>query len=171
LERYLAPDLVLPLITAHGCYFGKCAFCNVGYGDHYFSPFRVEQIVQQMKLMHEKYGCRHIFFVDEAIPPRILRLLSEALQENNPFNWGGAVRFEKVLSDDLLEKSSASGCRMMLFGLESASEPVMERMVKGTYLKDMSRILHSGTAAGIWMHTFFFFGFPGETIEDRSGNG
>ena len=35
LERYLAPELVLPLATSHGCYHGKCAFCNVGYG----SPF------------------------------------------------------------------------------------------------------------------------------------
>jgi hypothetical protein len=29
-----------------------------------------------------------------------------------------------------------------------------------------SRILRDGTAAGIWNHTFFFFGFPTETIED-----
>jgi anaerobic magnesium-protoporphyrin IX monomethyl ester cyclase len=166
LERYLAPDLVLPLITAHGCYFGKCAFCNVGYGEQYFSPYKVEQITGQMQLMHEKYDCQHIFFVDEAIPPRLLRQLSEVLGESSRFHWGGAVRFEKVLSDDLLEKSAASGCRMMLFGLESASEPIMQKMIKGTQLKEMSRILHSGTAAGIWMHTFFFFGFPGETIEN-----
>src|SRR5690606_16826112 len=33
LDRYLAPHLVLPLMTARGCYFGKCAFCNVGYGE------------------------------------------------------------------------------------------------------------------------------------------
>ena len=26
LERYLAPERVLPLMTAHGCYHGKCAF-------------------------------------------------------------------------------------------------------------------------------------------------
>ena len=29
----------------------------------------------------------------------------------------------------------------------------------------MSRILHDSTAAGLWNHTFFFFGFPGETME------
>ena len=167
LERYLAPDLVLPLITAHGCYFGKCAFCNVGYGDHFhYHPYQAEQIAQQMQFMHEKYHCRHIFFVDEAIPPRILRLLTETLEQNYPIHWGGAVRFEKVLSDELLAKLPAVGCQMLLFGLESASEPIMDRMIKGTQLKDMSRILYSGTDAGIWMHTFFFFGFPGETIED-----
>jgi anaerobic magnesium-protoporphyrin IX monomethyl ester cyclase len=166
LERYLAPELVLPLITAHGCYFGKCAFCNVGYGDAFFSPFQAAEIVAQMRLMHEKYGCRHIFFVDEAIPPRTLRLLTELLDERNPIHWGGAVRFEKALTDDLLQKLPQSGCQMMLFGLESASEPIMERMIKGTRLEDMSRILRTNAAAGIWSHTFFFFGFPGETIEN-----
>ncbi|MBN2304419.1 MAG: cobalamin-dependent protein, partial [Anaerolineae bacterium] len=33
LDRYLAPRLVLPLLTARGCYYGKCGFCNVGYGE------------------------------------------------------------------------------------------------------------------------------------------
>jgi radical SAM superfamily enzyme YgiQ (UPF0313 family) len=166
LDRYLSPELVLPLITAHGCYFGKCAFCNVGYGDHHFHPFQVEQIISQMKLMQEKYGCRHIFFVDEAIPPRTLRLMSESLNGSNTIHWGGAVRLEKALSDSLLESLPASGCQMMLFGLESASEPIMERMIKGTQVKEMSRILRANARAGIWSHTFFFFGFPGETIED-----
>ena len=30
----------------------------------------------------------------------------------------------------------------------------------------MSRILVESADAGIWNHTFFFFGFPGETLED-----
>jgi hypothetical protein len=42
----------------------------------------------------------------------------------------------------------------------------MDRMVKGTHLEVIRRILPASTAAGIWNHTFFFFGFPGETLED-----
>jgi hypothetical protein len=76
------------------------------------------------------------------------------------------VRFEKALSDPLLAKISASGCRALLFGLESAAEPIMQRMIKGTQREDMSRILRSGATAGIWNHVFFFFGFPSETIAD-----
>jgi hypothetical protein len=30
----------------------------------------------------------------------------------------------------------------------------------------MHRILRESTEIGIWNHTFFFFGFPGETLED-----
>ncbi len=168
LDRYLAPELVLPLLTARGCYFGKCAFCNVGYGEpEAFSQLRAEQLAEQMLALQDRYGVRHIFFADEAITPRNLRKLSPLLEDlGKPLQWGGCVRFEKVISGELLESMERGGCSMILFGLESASEPVMDLMIKGTELEHMSRILHESHAAGIWNHTFFFFGFPGETLED-----
>ncbi|HLU08444.1 MAG TPA: radical SAM protein [Oceanobacillus sp.] len=168
LTRYLAPYLVLPLLTARGCYFGKCAFCNVGYGEaDAFSQLRAEQLAEQMMALHEKYGVRHIFFSDEAITPRNLRQLSPILENlGAPIQWGGCVRFEHVISAELLQSMNRGGCAMILFGLESASERVIQFMVKGTELDDMSRILRESHEAGIWNHTFFFFGFPGETLQD-----
>ncbi|MBI5958921.1 MAG: hypothetical protein HY866_09315 [Chloroflexi bacterium] len=167
LDRYLACELVLPLLTARGCYYGKCAFCNVGYGEpEAFSQLGAEQLATQMIALYEKYGASRIFFADEAVTPRNLRNLSPILEKaNTPIQWGGCVRFEKVISSDLLQSMGRGGCTMLLFGLESASEQVIQFMEKGTELEHMSRILHESHAAGIWNHTFFFFGFPGETIE------
>ncbi|HMN31276.1 MAG TPA: radical SAM protein, partial [Caldilineaceae bacterium] len=168
LDRYLAPVPGLPLLTARGGYFGKCAFCNVGYGEaESFSQLRAEQLADQMVTLQRTYGVNHIFFADEAITPRNLKHLSPLLAaQGAPIHWGGCARFEKVISHELLQSMYAGGCRMILFGLESASPTVMEAMVKGTELAQMSRILRESTAAGIWNHTFFFFGFPGETLAD-----
>jgi radical SAM family protein len=168
LDRYLVPDLVLPLITAHGCYHGLCAFCNVGYGaGKGFVPFQVDQLAEQMMALHAKYGARHIFFTDEAIPPRTMRLLSAKLIElGAPVDWASCARLEKVITSDLLQTLSRAGCRMLFYGLETASERMIEHMLKGTQRETMSRVLREGTQAGIWNHTFFFFGFPTETIED-----
>ncbi len=168
LDRYLSPRLALPLLTARGCYFGKCAFCNVGYGEsESFSQLRAQQLAEQMLALHQKYGTRHIFFSDEAVTPRNLRELSKILSEQeSQLSWGGCARFEKVISKELLQDMHKSGCRMILFGLESASEAIMDHMIKGTQLPHMSRILKESTEAGIWNHTFFFFGFPGETLEN-----
>lgn len=168
LDKYLAPHLVLPLLTARGCYFGKCAFCNVGYGEaESFSQLRAEELADQMLALHEKYGVNHIFFADEAITPKNLRALPPVLETlETRFHWGGCVRFEKVISQETLNSIQNAGCRMILFGLESASEAIMDRMIKGTKTEDMSRILKESTQAGIWNHTFFFFGFPGETLAD-----
>lgn len=168
LDRYLAPRLALPLLTARGCYFGKCAFCNVGYGEsETFSQLRAEQLAEQMMTLQRKYGVKHIFFSDEAITPRNLKGLSPILADlGTPLHWGGCARFEKVVTGELLQSMYAGGCRMILFGLESASQPIMDLMIKGTQLEHMGRILRESTEAGIWNHTFFFFGFPGETLED-----
>lgn len=168
LDRYLAPKLVLPLMTARGCYFGKCAFCNVGYGEaENFSQLKAEHLADQMLTLKEKYGTEHIFFADEAITPRNLRDLPQVLQErNSPVHWSGCLRFEKVINRNLLQKAYDGGMRMILFGLETASEAMIQRMVKGTQIDNMNRILEESAEVGIWNHTFFFFGFPGETLEN-----
>lgn len=168
LDRYLAPHLTLPLLSARGCYFGKCAFCNVGYGEaENFSLMRSEMLAEQIMALHRRYGVEHIFFSDEALTPRTLRELSAIMQrDGTPVLWGGCTRFEKTLTADLLQQMYRGGCRMILFGLESASEAIMNRMIKGTKLEHMHRILRESATVGIWNHTFFFFGFPGETIDD-----
>jgi anaerobic magnesium-protoporphyrin IX monomethyl ester cyclase len=167
LGRYLTPSLVLPLQTSRGCYHGKCAFCNVGYG--YPSPYRqvsAEHLVEHMLALKKRYAVRYIFFADEAISPRTLRDLAAALEGlGSPLHWCGCARFEKALKRELLERMARGGCRMLLFGLETASPPIMQYMAKGTQLDCMRRVLQDSARAGIWNHTFFFFGFPGETID------
>ncbi|HEU5089090.1 MAG TPA: radical SAM protein, partial [Roseiflexaceae bacterium] len=168
LDRYLSPQRVLPLMTARGCYFGKCAFCNVGYGEsESFSLMGSELLADQMMTLKRKYGVEQIFFSDEALTPRTMRDLSRIMKrDGTPLLWGGCARFEKPLTGELLQSMYEGGCRMILFGLESASEAIMQRMNKGTRLENMHRILRESTDVGIWNHTFFFFGFPGETLED-----
>ena len=167
-KLYLSPERVLPLLTAHGCYHGSCAFCNVGYGwDHSYRQLQAEHIVEQMLALHHKYGARHIFFADEAITPKNLKHMSALLTEKgSPVDWTGCTRFERALTPDILDSLRKGGCRMLLFGLETASDPIVHSMDKGTQLETISRILKTGAAAGIWNHTFFFFGFPGETLEN-----
>lgn len=168
LAKYLVPEPVLPLLTAHGCYHAKCAFCNVGYaGTDGFYPRSASEVMQEIETLVSRYHARHIFFADEALTPRMARELCEQLENaGTPVDWCICVRFDRAFSTDLLERMSRAGCRMLLYGLETASEPVIQRMVKGTHLDQMSRILHDSARAGIWNHAFFFFGFPGERMED-----
>ena len=166
LDRYLAPRLVLPLLTSHGCYHGQCAFCNVGYGGpNFFCQLPAERVVERMMALHDKHGVQHIFFADEAITPHNLKRMSPLLEElGAPIHWCGCARLEKALTRERLESMARGGCRMLLFGLETASEPILQRMAKGTQREHMGRILREGAEVGIWNHVFFFFGFPGETI-------
>ena len=168
LDKYLAPGLVLPLVTSRGCYHHKCAFCNVGYGaPDRFEQLPAESVVEQMLHLQKSYPLRHIWFADEAITPHNLRQMSPLLEKwGAPIEWSAYVRFDRAISRELLESMYGGGCRMLFFGLESASPRIMQAMQKGIELPVVKRILRDSAAAGFWNHLFFFFGFPGEMIED-----
>jgi radical SAM superfamily enzyme YgiQ (UPF0313 family) len=167
LDKYLAPELILPLMMAYGCYHGKCAFCSVGYGEPVYYQLEAEKLVGQMNTLRKKYGARHVFFADEAMTPRNLRVMSAALQaQGAPMSWGGCARFDAAFSPELLQHMARGGCRMLLFGLETANERLSDHMDKGVTMANVRRVLADSHAAGIWNHTFFFFGFPTETIEE-----
>jgi len=168
LDSYLTPSRVLPVWASRGCYWGRCAFCNVGYGESkHFDELQAERVVEEMTTLSEAYDTNNFFFADEALTPRMLRALSSLLIERDvSFNWATCARFEPGINADLLKQMRRAGCRLLSFGMESGSQRVLDRMDKGTNLETMQRILQDSAAAGIWNHAFMFFGFPGETEED-----
>ena len=168
LDSYLAPARVLPVWASRGCYWGRCAFCNVGYGESKrFREQCAERVGEQMIALSRRYNTRHFFFADEALSPRLLKGLSRHLiRAGVDLDWACCARFEPGISGDLLGTMRRAGCRMVLYGLESGSQRILDRMIKGTKLSVAERILHEGAQAGIWNHIFFFFGFPGETEQD-----
>jgi radical SAM superfamily enzyme YgiQ (UPF0313 family) len=168
LDLYLTPSHVLPVWAARGCYWGRCAFCNVGYGESkHFDELQAERVVEEMTTLSKAYSTDKFFFADEALTPRMLRALSSLLIERNAsFNWATCARFEPGITADLLKQMRRAGCRLLSFGMESGSQRVLDRMDKGTNVALMQRVLEDSAAAGIWNHAFMFFGFPGETEED-----
>jgi anaerobic magnesium-protoporphyrin IX monomethyl ester cyclase len=168
LDLYFTPSLVLPVWASRGCYWGRCAFCNVGYGESkHFDELQAERVVDEMTTLSKAYGTTDFFFADEALTPRMLRALSSLLVERGTsFNWATCARFEPGITADLLKQMRRAGCRLLSFGMESGSQRVLDRMDKGTDVGTMRRILQDSAAAGIWNHAFMFFGFPGETEED-----
>ncbi len=168
LEKYLAPEIILPVQACRGCYWQNCAFCNLGYGQSRdWRPRAAEHVVDEMAALQERYGTRFFFLVDEALPPSLLRAMTcEIKSRNLEIRWSGCARFEKALDADLLQDLFFAGCRVLNYGLESGSQRILDRMTKGTDLHDVSRILREGAEAGIWNHIFVFFGFPGETEGD-----
>ncbi len=60
----------------------------------------------------------------------------------------------------------AGGARVILWGVESGSQRVLDAMGKGTRVAEMERVLAEAARAGIWNLAFLLFGFPGETAAD-----
>ncbi len=156
------------LTLAHGCYWGKCSFCD-GTLDYIrrYEPNEVKTIVDRMERMTEQTGEGGFHFVDEAAPPMLLREMAlEILRRRLTVVWWGNIRFERAFTADLCRLLKASGCIAVSGGVEVASERVLALINKGVTLPQLIRTTDHFTRAGIMVHTYLMYGFPSETARE-----
>jgi hypothetical protein len=156
------------LTVAHGCYWKQCTFCDVGLdyiGRYEASPS--ELLADRIETLIAETGRRGFHFVDEAAPPAGLKALALALLERGiSVSWWGNIRFEEAFSPDLCRLLAASGCIAVSAGLEVASDRLLAAMKKGITVKQTARVAAAFQAAGILVHAYLMYGFPGETIAE-----
>ena len=169
LEKYFVPDRILPYLATRGCYWGRCEFCD--HGEGYTAGYRtkkIDEIIQEIRGLREKYQTRHFHFTDESYPPALFRKLTRKLVETNiDIAWTTHMRFEKsLLEQPVWDDAAASGCKYLHFGYESGNERVLKLMDKATTTDVIHKSLDLSANVGIWNHVMGFFGFPGERRED-----
>lgn len=167
LRLYHAPVSVLPVQTSRGCYYRKCAFCNLHLDHRNFRLRRAELLLEDIRKLSQEYQTPYFFFTDESVPVSQLREISQGLLENKQeIKWMGGVRFENALSLDVLRKMYESGCQKLVFGLESYNQRVLDIMKKGTKVEVVKRILDECLKVGISFHLYLIIGFPTETEKE-----
>ncbi len=76
------------------------------------------------------------------------------------------ARLEKEFTYELLKKIKKSGCIAIHWGLDSASERILNYVNKGITIENAQNVLKNSRRAGIFNCIFLIFGFPTETIDD-----
>jgi len=158
----------LKLQVANGCYWHRCAFCDVGldYIGRYHPP-RVEELVEQMARMVCETGQTGFHFTDEALAPAFLRQLSDALiQRKLKVTWWGNVRFEKTFTPELAHLMAQAGCIAVTGGLECANDRLLALMNKGVTCAGASKVCQAFARAGILVHAYLMYGFPTQTRQE-----
>jgi hypothetical protein len=115
----------------------------------------------------DRYGVRRFHLTDNAIPVAILRSMADAGSVLRGLSWHGFARFEReLLEPGFASALAAAGCSMLQLGLESGSQPLLDRMGKGTRVADASEILSNLSRAGIVAYVYVMLGVPEETETD-----
>ncbi len=165
-SKYFAPEIILPFQSSRGCYWGKCSFCDQDFGQN-FNVKNIEKLTDEFIQLKEKYGIKYFEFIDESVGPSYLAELSKKIKEKNiDINYFFDARLEGTFSFEILKEAYNTGLKMILWGLESGSNSVMELINKGIDIEKRLEILKNSKDAGIWNFAFIFFGFPTETMED-----
>ena len=156
------------LTVAHGCYWKKCAFCDVGldYIQRY-EPAPATLLADRIEALVEETWESGFHFVDEAAPPsRLADLALELLDRGRVISWWGNIRFEESFTPDFCRLLAASGCIAVTGGMEVASDRLLEKMEKGIDVAQVARVASAFAQAGIMVHAYLMYGFPTETARE-----
>ncbi|WP_417366342.1 B12-binding domain-containing radical SAM protein [Flavobacterium beibuense] len=156
------------LTMAHGCYWGKCTFCDISL-DYIkiYEPIAAKLLVDRMEELVEQTGQNGFHFVDEAAPPALMRELAlEIIRRKLAVTWWTNIRFEKSFTADLCRLLKASGCIAVSGGLEVASDRLLELIQKGVTVAQVARVTRNFTEAGIMVHAYLMYGFPTQTAQE-----
>lgn len=156
------------LTMAHGCYWGKCTFCDISL-DYIklYEPVAASLLVDRMEELIDQTGESGFHFVDEAAPPALMRSVAiEILKRKLVVSWWTNIRFEKSFTSDLVVLLKKSGCIGVSGGLEVASDRLLKLIDKGVSVEQVARVTRNFTEAGIMVHAYLMYGYPTQTVQE-----
>lgn len=156
------------MVMAQGCYWHRCAFCDTSlpYIGDYRAP-KASTVVDRMERIVEQTGRTGFHFVDEALPPKLLReVAEEILRRGLMVSFWGNIRFEKAYSAELCNLLAEAGMVAVSGGLEVASDRLLKLMDKGVTIRQTVEACRHLRDAGIMVHTYLMYGFPTETLQE-----
>jgi radical SAM superfamily enzyme YgiQ (UPF0313 family) len=156
------------LTLAHGCYWGKCTFCDISLSyikDYEFTS--APMLVDRIEAMIAQTGNNGFHFVDEAAPPALMRDVAlEIIRRDLTVVWWTNIRFEKSFTKDLCQLLVRSGCIAVSGGLEVASDRLLTLIDKGVTVEQVAQVADHFTQAGILVHAYLMYGFPTQTAQE-----
>ena len=156
------------LTMAHGCYWGKCTFCDISL-DYIklYEPIVAKILVDRIEEMIAQTGENGFHFVDEAAPPALMREVAlEIIKRKVVVTWWTNIRFEKSFTADLCVLLKESGCIAVSGGLEVASDRLLELIKKGVTVEQVAQVTSNFTESGIMVHAYLMYGYPTQTIQE-----
>ncbi len=157
--------ILFPLITSRGCVFW-CDFCSTvrmfGRGYRMRSP---KNVVDEMQLVHDKYGVDQVTFYDDAFTvnrERVVKICEELHARKLRMTWDCGTRVD-MLDRELLKTMYDAGCIAVWLGVESGSEAMLGKMNKRIKLDQTRKAFKTATDVGLMTIVNTVLGFPGET--------
>ena len=156
------------IVSSRGCTFG-CTYCNCPtFSGRKCRVRSAENVLKELEEIHGKgYGA--FTFVDDNFlldPNRVTDICNGMVARGHSFQWACEGRAEPKVNG-VFERLSKAGCDLVMFGIESGSQRVLNGMNKKTKIVHIEKAVGHARDAGIGIiHGFFIVGSPGETVED-----
>ncbi|MBM7866703.1 radical SAM protein [Heliobacterium gestii] len=157
---------MVPILASRNCPY-KCTFCYHPLGSRYRQR-SLDNVFEEIDYLIEHYRINAIMFFDDLFTVNRKRVI-EFCERMEPLKlkYYIQVRVDNV-DEELLELLKKSGCVCISYGIESASNKVLQSMKKKITVEKIEKALELTYQKGIGIQGNFIFGDPAEDEETVS---
>ena len=154
--------------TSRGCPW-PCIFCDIPiFNEGKWRSRSPQHVIAEFEHL-QKQGYGSVYFVDDHFllqPKRIAAICDGIRKSGVTIQWGCEGRVDSV-AQHLFPDMASANCRTIMFGIESGSQSVLDRLQKEQTLAEVESAVTNAKNAGIEIvHGFFVVGSPDEKVED-----
>src|SRR5918993_1295992 len=154
--------------TSRGCPW-PCVFCDIPiFNEGKWRARSAQHVVEELKYL-EANGYGSVYFVDDhfLLQPKRIEAICKGINDAAVnIQWGCEGRVDST-AQHLFPAMAKANCRTSMFGIESGSQKVLDRLKKDQSLEQVESAVDNAKEAGIEIvHGFFVVGSPDETVED-----
>ena len=172
-EQYLTPiygcKKSLNIYWSKGC-FGSCTFC---YNTRFHCSKRrqrpLSHVIEEMKFLIDNYGVDGFEFTDDLLfenTAQMREFCNALIDSQIRISWTGYERIGIIRYQEDYELLYRSGCRCLMFGIETGSKKMQKRLNKCISEEKMISDIEMCHRSGIIPLCTFMIGLPGETSAD-----
>lgn len=152
------------MIATRGCP-GRCTFCYTGIFGKKIRTRSAGKLLEEIKLLQKDYGIKEISFYDDtftAFRENVVSFCAGIIREKIDISWSCMSRVDFV-DREILRLMGQAGCHQIGYGLESASEEILNNIQKPLSQALAKETVKLTQQAGIDVRAMFMLGNPGET--------
>lgn len=154
------------VLTARGCPF-NCTFCVCSVSRQKVRSHSIKYVMAEVDELIYQYGIRDIAFIDDVFTidrERTSGLCEELAKRKERIVWSANVRVG-LITKKMLKVMKDSGCWMVLVGIESANQEILDRIKKQIKPQQAMELSSWCREIGLMFHPNFIIGHPGETVD------
>ena len=158
------------MVASRGCPF-SCNFClwpQILFGRGTYRARDIKDCIDEMEFLIREKGFKSIYWDDDTFnigKRRMLKFCEEIIKRGLSKTPWAIMAKADLMDEEILNKMKEAGLHAVKYGIESASQDLIDNCGKGLDLKKTERTIEYTRALGIKAHLTFSFGLPGETKE------
>jgi anaerobic magnesium-protoporphyrin IX monomethyl ester cyclase len=154
------------IITSRGCPF-QCAYCSKPIFGNKFRAQSPERVVEELAFYQGELGIKEFAFYDDVFTmdkKRAYAIADKIIEKGLRLQWTCETRVDLV-DGELLSHMKRAGCYSVAYGIESASQEILDTINKGITLEQIEESVRMTHEAGLQTVGYFMIGSPGESPE------